>query len=551
LNAPAARSPTLSRASIADLNLAFSVGVVVLIGAVVRFLPIAGSAYPLNDGGLFAHMAGDVVRNGFWLPQFTTYNGADIPFAYPPLGIYLTAGIEQVTGADPITVVRLLPAVVSTASILALYLMAAELLRSRWRGVVAAGAFALMPRSYLWLIVGGGVTRALGLLFALLAIHQGILMLRRHRSVHVAGTAAFGGLTGLSHPQAALFVAVSMLILVGFHVFHGRAGTVIRQLVLAGLGALLVTSPWIAAVVAAHGIDPLVSAGRTALNPANGLGVLLGLGFADTSVLDLMAALGVLGVVLRIARRQWMIPLWLALTVMIDPRAGSTYATVPLSLSVVPILGELLQRMIPAQGRTATLESESLPRLVWTHRAATVVIALVLFTTLRTASRIPLDAGSPLHGLADDQVAAMRWVAANADDRTQFVVVTGRAWETDYLSEWFPVLTGRTSLATVQGSEWLGIGAFLDRFAMHRQLQLCRVRTVSCIESWVRGWGVGSAQIFVPKGRLFGPASPIDCCPALRETLTLSANYRLVYDGPGASIFAPVGEGGGLAVAPE
>jgi hypothetical protein len=525
---------------ISDLNLWFSMSVLLLIGGLVRFLPLGMSTYPLNDGGLFAHMAGDLVRNGFALPQVTTYNGLEIPYAYPPLGIYLTAVIARGSGLDAITVVRWLPAMVSTASVLALYLMAAELLRSRWRGVVAAGAFAVMPRSYLWLIVGGGVTRALGLLFALLALHQGILMLRRHRARQVLGTAAFGGLTALSHPQAAVFLAVSMVILVGFHVFRGRSLMVIGQLLLAGFGALLMTAPWIVAVVGAHGIAPLVSAGRTALDPANGLGVLLGLGFTDTPVLDLMAALGVLGVILRIARRQWMIPLWLALTVMIDPRAGSTFATVPLALSVVPILGEVLQRMIPTQGRSATLESESMPRLVSTHRAATVVIAVVLFVTLRTASRIQVDPSSPLHGLTADHVAAMHWVAANSDADARFAVVTGRAWQADYVSEWFPVLAYRMSLATVQGSEWLGIDAFIDRLAMNRQLQLCSFSTATCFESWISSWNVGGAEIFLPKGRLFGPLSASDCCPALRETLMSSTDYRVMYDGPGATVFAPV-----------
>jgi hypothetical protein len=540
-----------SERPIGDLNLWFGLAVLLLIGGLVRFLPLATSNYPLNDGGLFAHMAGDLARNGFLLPRLTTYNGTEIPFAYPPFGIYLTAGITKVTGVDLLTVVRFFPALVSTTSILALYLVAAELLRSRWRGVVAAGAFALMPRSYIWLIVGGGVTRALGLLLALLALHQGILMMRRHRALNVMGAAAFSGLTVLSHPQAAVFLFVSLLVLMGFHAFRGRAMTVIGQLALAGLGGLLVAAPWVVAVATAHGIEPLVSAGRTAFDPFNGFGVLVGLGFADSPVLDLITALGVLGILLRVARGQWMIPLWFALAVVIDPRAGSTYATVPLALSVVPILGELLQRMIPAQGRTATLESEPMPRLVLTHRAASMVIALVLFTTLRTASRIPADPGSPLHGLATDQVAAMGWVRANVNQNTGFAVVTERAWDLDYLSEWFPVLTGRTSIATVQGSEWLGIDTFLDRLAMHRQLQRCSARTVTCIESWAKAWGSGGAEIFVPKGRLFGPASPTDCCPALRETLMSSPDYRLVYDGPGASIFAPATRAGASLITPN
>jgi len=529
----------LGRRKTGDLNLAFALFLAVAIGGLVRFLPIWSSMYPLNDGGLFAHMASDLAKNGFLLPAFTTYNGEQIPFAYPPLGLYLTAIISVFAGSDTMAVVRLLPAALSTASILALYLMAAELLRSRWRGVVAAAAFALMPHSYLWLIVGGGVTRSLGLLLSLLALQQGLRMLRTHRLGHALATAMLGGLTLLSHPQAAAFLTVSLLTFLAFHVFRGRGVMAIAQLALAGLGGLVVAGPWLVAVLAKHGSQPILSAGASALDPASGASQLLGLAFADGSVLDLMTALGVLGIVVRIARGQWMIPVWLMFTIFIDPRAGANYATVPLALSVVPIFGELLQRMVPAQGRSARLTREPMPSLVRTHRAASVVVLLVLFVTLRTASRTAVDPASPLHGLEVDHVAAMQWVRSDAGDNAAFAVVTGRSWESDYLSEWFPVLAERTSIATVQGSEWTGIESFLTRLAMYRELQDCATATATCLESWTDGWHATGAYVFLPKGQLFGPTSPTDCCPALRETLRESTHYRVIYDGPGATIFAP------------
>jgi len=62
-----------------------------LFGAVVRFVPAASSGFPLNDGGLFYTMIRDLKANHFILPQFTTYNFVDIPFAYPPVGFYIAA----------------------------------------------------------------------------------------------------------------------------------------------------------------------------------------------------------------------------------------------------------------------------------------------------------------------------------------------------------------------------------------------------------------------------------------------------------------------------
>jgi len=145
-----------------------------------------------------------------------------------------------------------------------------------------------------------------------------------------------------------------------------------------------------------------------------------------------------------------------------------------------------------------------------------------------------------MHGLTHDHVAAMHWVAGHAGEGARFAVITGRSWESDYVSEWFPALAGRTSVATVQGSEWRGFSRFVERLAAYRQLQNCADKTASCLDTWSAGWNERSAFAFLPKGALFGPRSAPDCCPSLRETLRLSDRYVIVYDGPGATIFAPV-----------
>jgi 4-amino-4-deoxy-L-arabinose transferase-like glycosyltransferase len=141
---------------VATANLTFSLLVVTLLGAAVRLSPLTASGYPLNDGGLFVRMSQDLLGNGFSIPATSTYNGEAIPFAYPPLGLFLTAAVVRLTGMSAVDVLRVLPGLISVACILAFYLLAAELLRSRWRGVIASAAFALLPRSYLWLVVGGG-----------------------------------------------------------------------------------------------------------------------------------------------------------------------------------------------------------------------------------------------------------------------------------------------------------------------------------------------------------------------------------------------------------
>ena len=59
------------------------VAAALILGSIVRLIPVLGSDFPINDGGLFAAMIDDLVRHGPSLPRVVDYNGGDIPFAYP------------------------------------------------------------------------------------------------------------------------------------------------------------------------------------------------------------------------------------------------------------------------------------------------------------------------------------------------------------------------------------------------------------------------------------------------------------------------------------
>jgi hypothetical protein len=112
-------------------------------------------------------------------------------------------------------------------------------------------------------------------------------------------------------------------------------------------------------------------------------------------------------------------------------------------------------------------------------------------------------------------------------------------WGADELSEWFPAVAERQSVATVQGSEWLGRDGFRAQRQRHREVIRCTPSTVPCMAEWAASQGLADAWILVPKGRMNGPLSPDDCCPALRETVREGTLYEVVYDGPGATIGRP------------
>lgn len=245
-----------------------------VLGGLVRAVPLLGEDFPLGDGGMFAVMATDIRGAGFALPAFTSYNGGDIPFAYPPLGVYVLALVPD----NPVSTERWLPFVWSMLAIYAFWRLAMRI--DARMGGFATVAFALLPAAYSWQIMGGGVTRALGLSLGLGALGE-IAGAMRQPSVRTAAIAGLlGGLAALAHPMQPALIAVGGVALwIGL----SRARDGLLTLAVAAAVAAAVIAPWLVAVGSRHGAEPFVAAlaARTAPPPevlAVGIALLLGWG---------------------------------------------------------------------------------------------------------------------------------------------------------------------------------------------------------------------------------------------------------------------------------
>ena len=71
-----------------------------------------------------------IQANGLRIPATVQYNGINIPFAYPPLGLYAGAAISSLFHIDPISVIQWLPGIVLIGTLPAIYLLAKAILGS-------------------------------------------------------------------------------------------------------------------------------------------------------------------------------------------------------------------------------------------------------------------------------------------------------------------------------------------------------------------------------------------------------------------------------------
>jgi hypothetical protein len=494
--------------------------VVLAIGATVRLLPVLGANFPTGDGGLIYALVEDMRQGGVLLPDTGSYNNLSIPFVYPPLALGSAAAIGDVLGVSTFDLLRFLPVLASLACLATFAMVAQRVLPSTTAAVAATLTYALMPHAFDALIAGGGLTRSIGLVFALLSIAT-VAKAGSNSSRRAAVAGILIGLAFLSHPQSGIFGTVGCLVLTI------RPGARWLGLAVTSLGcALAVIAPWLWILAIRNELDDLV-VGAQRLGPFVGLIRLASLDFSGAIFIDLYAVVGTLGIAIAVGTGNWRLPAFLLLVYSVGSGAGEFLGAVPWAL-----LG----------GFGLAFCISALPAVQDTKRLRSIDLALgtaLLFLALTATLGSVAGSSSKLHVVTPDQRSAMRWIATEAPTDARFLVATDVVWGDDEISEWFPSLAERANLGTVQGSEWLGRSAFTHQLSVHFAILGCARATATCMRDVAGEVAAPDAFIFIPRGRLGGAYSPADCCPAMRATLS-DAGYRIVYDGRGGTIAAPV-----------
>jgi hypothetical protein len=483
-----------------------------LAGLVVRLSYVLASDFPLNDGGLFVVMTRELISAGLRIPITTSYNDLGIPFAYPPLGLYLSALITMATKVDLIELFRWLPLVLSVACVPAFALLAHRLLGPT-AARAATYAYALVPAGFAWPIMGGGLTRSLGLLFALLALATLVRALAGASRLDVLLAAVLSGLTALSHPNVAVFLALSAVLVA---VVRSRTRPGLARLVLVGAGAIAFAAPWWLTVVARHGIAPFTAAaiadrGGDLIVPA--IGTLLRWNAWNEPLFPLVSALALAGVVISLARCELLPALWVVALAFVLPNQFEMLSAIPLA-------------MLAGIGVAAASEIGVAP-----HTVRAIAITGIAYLTVAAM----LAFAGALVGLSADDRLAMNWVAQHTPPGARVLVVTTRPAETDAAGEWLPALALRASVVVFQGAEWLP-GVAAERHAQHQRAAACAQSDGDCLERLAAD-GVRYDYVYLDSLSSIGHQTPTSCCAPLAEALRGDARYSLAYDSASVLIF--------------
>jgi hypothetical protein len=340
--------------------------------------------------------------------------------------------------------------------------------------------FAFMPRAFFWFVMGGGLTRSAGQFFMLLTL---IKVVRLYEDGHRRGlvwAGLFGGLAVMSHPEASVQTALSAVLI---WLFLSRRRIDFVRSIYVGMIVIFISAPWWGTVLIQHGFSPLLSAAQTG---GNLLAVfhLVFFFFTEEPFATVIAVLALIGMAYRLIRRDYLLPLWVAVPFLLAGRSAANLVVIPLAMLAAVGLADVI---LPALQVSVGKETNEPARIT---SVDVIIPAYLMLYLVFSAYQFGFQLSNA--ALSSEERQTMEWVSQNTPSDSRFLVLSGATSAAcDMVQEWFPALTGRRSIYTIQGREWtLGdqFGSFIGDSV---NAQECLYKDPSCLAERV---GTGSFE---------------------------------------------------------
>ncbi len=486
--------------------------------------------FPVSDGGLFFVMVKALQANHYILPAFVEFNGISIPFAYPPLGFYIAGLLSDLFHIPLLEVFRWMPAVGCFVFSVAFYPMAASILRSNLKGSLATVFFALMPRSISFYIMGGGITRVLGTLFLLLTLYGAHKLFTTQAKKYIWMTILFGSGVVLSHPEAAQHTVFLCVVL---WIFFGRSKAGIKNALLVAAGVIVLTAPFFFVVISRHGLQPYLSAAQTGFQSSLAWLAIITGSFSDEKFVTVISALALLGLVISLIKRDFLLVVMLLLPAFVDPRSAATISLISwVMLASIGFVDIVIPGLYSLQNKSQSIQDIETNWYDYFIKSSAIKFALTGLIFYAFFGTVLSDQVYPKVSLTSSDRTAMDWVSKNIPPQSRFVILTGDT-ETfaDAVSEWFPVLAKSTSIAAVQGYEWMPDKLFQTKMDEYYALQPCMNKSYQCVEKWALKTGHQFDYLLISQDGLSKNENP------LLTSLLESSEYQIVYQKDDVAIF--------------
>ncbi len=307
----------------------------------------------------------------------------------------------------------------------------------------------------------------------------------------------------------------------------------IKSLIVAGL-VLLFTSPWWITILSQHSLAPILAAGGTGFYDYKEVIKFLQFDLTNEYRLKTIGTLGLIGLFWLVAKRKYLVPAWVMVTFLAEPRSAPLYLTPCIAILASYALYKVLL-FIDKKGTSS--EKENIEPQPLSSRLSKGLFILLfgqwVFSAMAVATLVTLNVS-----MTTQDKDAFDWIKKHTPANSQFLVLTGDLPLTDPVSEWFPALTERISVATAQGHEWDTSGSFEEKLTESLNVQACNSLAYACIEDWATKNGRQLDYIYIHMPVQQGGAELEQAYTSALGDLSVSqGKTELVYENDAVAVY--------------
>lgn len=452
--------------------------------------------YPAGYAGLYSLMAEMLVRTPFPLPnEIPFYGPGGIPFAYPPVALYIAAFFVRSFYIPMLTYMKWAPAFFCILVMVTVYLIGYQLTRDRLKALVAVVIVFSAEPIYAFHATASGSVRSVALLWTVLSAYFTLRAydVDRRELMHASIAGTFLALTAMTHLSYAVFL-VPGIVLIAFLLPTRRPLLLrLRTMAVIGVVGLVLAAPWWGTVIARYGLVVFLNAGST--HGTGGLVAAVGanpLGLVRTMLRwyvnlgrmwwpPILSGVSIVSVAYGLMRGRWLLPAWIMVTV------ASLGQTDRFEILLCGLLaGELLVDLSRFASKITRwpklLGRETVGGLVFLALAVGP-IGMLGFRGIQW-TEVELN---------NDLVEVGYWIDKHTQAESQYLYL-GRTHDAE---EWLPFLTHRTPGISPWGAEWTGY--YDEQLARMEELRTCiSAQDVSCVNQFIESLGEDIAMLIVP-----------------------------------------------------
>ncbi len=179
--------------------------------------------------------------------------------------------------------------------------------------------------------------------------------------------------------------------------------------------------------------------------------------FTEELIFPILAAIALIGFVIALIKRDFLLPVWLFLNAILDARSVNRSDVIPAAMLISIGIVDGVFLMIRSYSSWMKAKIKKSPAIEgFFTRSGILVIYILCAQVALTAYLARFTDQALTQVLSRGDREAMTWIKANTSPDSKFInLPSSKWWETDAVGEWFPALAERKNVLTVQGTEWL------------------------------------------------------------------------------------------------